>query len=122
MTATALRTTTHPTSARRSPAASRPLPPSVYRCRRLVFLALAILVASVAILLAGRVGHADAELEGPPPAPEVYVVRPGDTLWTIAAEVAPDVDRRDAVAQLTEAAGGDQLVPGQRIELPRYFD
>ena len=55
-------------------------------------------------------------------APEVYVVQPGDTLWSIADAVAPDVDRRDVVAQLSDAAGGSDLVPGQRIELPRFFD
>jgi nucleoid-associated protein YgaU len=94
----------------------------VYRRRRLAALAAVVLVATVGVLLAGRVGHAGAELDGLPPAPAVYVVQPGDTLWTIAERVAPDVDRRDVVAQLADAAGGNDLVPGQRIELPRYFD
>jgi hypothetical protein len=49
-------------------------------------------------------------------------VQPGDTLWSIAAQVAPDADRREVVGQLADAAGGSELVPGQRIELPRYFD
>jgi nucleoid-associated protein YgaU len=98
------------------------VPAAVYRRRRLVALAAVTFVASVVVILAGRVGHADAELDGPPPAPEVYVVQPGDTLWSIADRVAPDVDRRDVVSQLTDAAGGSDLVPGQRIELPRFFD
>jgi nucleoid-associated protein YgaU len=95
---------------------------ATYRRRRLAAVALITLVVTVVLLLAARVGAADADLDGPAPAPSVYVVQHGDTLWSIAAEVAPDVDRRDVVAQLADAAGGDALVPGQRIELPRYFD
>ncbi len=94
----------------------------MYRRRRMFVLAGLTLVASILLLLAGQVGHAGAELDGPPPAPEVYVVQPGDTLWSIADAVAPDVDRRDVVAQLSDSAGGSDLVPGQRIELPRFFD
>jgi nucleoid-associated protein YgaU len=115
-----------PVPARRAPASTRAASPrttpAVYRRRRLAALAAVVLLATVVVLLAARVGHAGAELDGPPPAPAVYVVQPGDTLWTIAERVAPDVDRRDVVAQLSDAAGGTDLVPGQRIELPRYFD
>jgi hypothetical protein len=102
--------------------ASAAVPAAVYRRRRLAAAAIVTLLVAVVVLLAGRVGHADAELDGPAPAPAVYVVQPGDTLWAIAARVAPDADRRDVVAQLADAAGGSELVPGQRIELPRYFD
>jgi nucleoid-associated protein YgaU len=98
------------------------VPAAVYRRRRLVAVAVLASVVTLVVLLAGRVGHADAELQGPPPAPQVYVVQPGDTLWSIAARVAPDADRRDVVGRLADAAGGSELVPGQRIELPRYFD
>jgi Tfp pilus assembly protein FimV len=94
--------------------------PAVYRRRRLVALALALalaLVASVA-LLAAHVGHAGAELDGPPPPRPVYVVQPGDTLWSIARKVAPGGDTREVVGRLAESAGGAALVPGQRIELP----
>jgi hypothetical protein len=94
-----------------------PVPPSVYRRRRLVASALAVLVSASVVLLAARVGHAGAELDGPAPQPPVYVVQPGDTLWSIAAEVAPDSDRRDTVGRLADAAGGTDLVPGQRIVL-----
>lgn len=104
-------------AARRVP--SRPVPVHVYRRRRLAALAVVVVVLSSVLLLALRVGHADAELDGPPPAAPVYVVRPGDTLWTIAAELAPDGDRRALVERLADSAGGSDLVPGQRIELPR---
>ena len=94
------------------------LAPSVYVRRRLVLVALAVVVVVSAVLLISRVQHAGAELDGPPPAPPVYVVQPGDTLWSIAGKVAPSVDVREAVGQLRRAAGGSTLVPGQRIEVP----
>jgi hypothetical protein len=49
----------------------------------------------------------------------VYVVRPGDTLWTIASKIAPGADPRPVVDDLADRAGGAVLQPGQRIELPR---
>jgi nucleoid-associated protein YgaU len=76
-----------------------------------------VLLTSVALLVT-RVGHADADLNGRQSAPLVYVVQPGDTLWSIADAVAPGTDRREAVGALTDAAGGTELVPGQRLELP----
>ena len=49
------------------------------------------------------------------------LVLPGDTLWGIATRVAPDVDRREAVAELRAANGlvDAGLVPGQRLQVPR---
>jgi nucleoid-associated protein YgaU len=95
-----------------------PVSAAVIRRRRLLALALLVAVAASVVLLAAHVGHADAELQGPPPAAPVYVVQRGDTLWTIAAEVAPGADTRTVVEKLSDAAGGSSLTPGQRIELP----
>jgi hypothetical protein len=53
----------------------------------------------------------------PQAAPQVYVVRPGDTVWSIAERLRPDGDVRDLVDQLTERAGGSGLQAGQRIAL-----
>jgi len=53
--------------------------------------------------------------------PVQYVtVAPGDTLWSIAGEVAPDSDRRDTVAEIVElnALGGSTVQAGQRIAVP----
>jgi hypothetical protein len=51
-------------------------------------------------------------------APATVVVQPGDTLWTIAAAVAPDVDVRITVDRLIERNGRAPIVPGQELELP----
>jgi nucleoid-associated protein YgaU len=96
------------------------VPAAVYRRRRLVALAAVTFVASVVVILAGRVGHADAELDGPPPAPEVYVVQPGDTLWSIATSLNGDGDVRSVIDEIQQLNGLNSavLVPGQTLLLP----
>ena len=46
---------------------------------------------------------------------EAYVVQPGDTFWSIAAEVAPGEDPRPVVDRLQEANGGGALRAGDRL-------
>ncbi|MCZ2818039.1 LysM peptidoglycan-binding domain-containing protein [Modestobacter sp. VKM Ac-2984] len=48
------------------------------------------------------------------------VVQSGDTLWSIAGEIAPEEDRRAVVDALLDVNGlsGVDLVPGQVLELP----
>jgi hypothetical protein len=48
-----------------------------------------------------------------------YVVQPGDTLWTIAQRLAPGGDPRPVEWQLEAEVGGDTIVPGERLVLPR---
>lgn len=47
----------------------------------------------------------------------VHVVQPGDTLWSIAAVVAPGSDPRPIVDELARRSGGAGLQPGQRISI-----
>jgi LysM repeat protein len=56
----------------------------------------------------------------PPARTATYVVRPGDTLWSIAVRVSPGSDPRGVVDQLAGANGVDasHLVPGQELSLP----
>lgn len=49
----------------------------------------------------------------------IYVVQPGDTLWSIAITLAPDADPRQLVHRLTQQAGGAALQVGQRLNLAR---
>jgi Tfp pilus assembly protein FimV len=46
---------------------------------------------------------------------QTYVVRPGDTLWSIAAAIAPDSDPRPVVDALRDANGGPNLQVGERL-------
>jgi hypothetical protein len=46
------------------------------------------------------------------------VVQPGDTLWTIAAEAAPEADVRITVDRIRAINGSAPIVVGQELELP----
>lgn len=48
----------------------------------------------------------------------LVVVRPGDSLWSIASDAAPGRDPRPLVAALTDANGGASLQIGQQIVIP----
>ena len=52
-----------------------------------------------------------------PPPGSVYVVQPGDTLWSIARELAPAGDVRAEVDRLADLNGTAALQPGQRLRL-----
>jgi nucleoid-associated protein YgaU len=120
----------------RSPqAAARP-------ARRTVFalvggLAVAALVALAALGAVDLLG-ADAAASGPastaaplhpsgagastPPASDVVVVQPGDTLWAIARRIRPTGEIRPLVDELADRAGGAAVVAGQRIDLTGLLD
>lgn len=99
----------------------------IYRWRR-VF---AASVAIVVVLAVASVVHAGVSaITAPPPldglATQVHQVRPGDTLWGLAAVVDPDADPRDVVDQIVRlneqrsgsSFSGAQLRAGQEVLLP----
>jgi hypothetical protein len=107
--------------------------PAVYRRRR----TLAGLVAAVVTLVmlpvgvpllragVGVLGGSPLASSGAPavahlqPAlAEVYVVRRGDTLWSIARAVHPSGDVRPLVDRLASGRHGLPLHPGDRITIP----
>lgn len=97
----------------------------VYRRRRLVAVVLVAALLAVATLLAQAAAAALLQQPAPQTAPGVpaeapatVVVQPGDTLWSLAAEIAPDTDPRITVDRLVGLNGGAPLVPGQVLELP----
>ncbi|MHB1504728.1 MAG: LysM peptidoglycan-binding domain-containing protein [Acidimicrobiales bacterium] len=49
---------------------------------------------------------------------ELYVVRPGDTLWSIAVRMDPSGDPRPLVEQMAQEVQGDTVVAGERLRLP----
>jgi hypothetical protein len=84
----------------------------------------AVLVAALAVLLfaAFSLGRTGAEGSTSASSPELRstVVAPGDTLWSLAQELAPGRDPRPVVEQirrLNDLAGGE-LRAGQLLVLP----
>jgi len=83
-------------------------------------LATALVLLTVAVVLSwGRAAEARPE-PGPPVPVRYHVVLPGETLWGIAAEELPGVDRREAVARIVElnALGSAGVSAGQRLAVP----
>ena len=97
--------------------AARVVSPATYWRRR----AVVVLLAVALVLVMARAG---AALGGSTPAaPERHpahhvasaVVRPGDSLWTVAERLAPGSDPRPVVDALSEARHGTVLTPGETI-------
>ena len=114
----------------------------IYRRRRLAVLAAALSLVLLAVLLTSLAGHssagdvrmapADAPLVREPaaygasgqsvPARAVYVVQPGDTVWSIAHDLDPTGDTRATVDRIVALNGGAALEPGQRLRLSEGND
>jgi Tfp pilus assembly protein FimV len=79
-------------------------------------------VVCLAIVGGGQVADALGSRSRPthPVAGRPYVVRPGDTLWSIAARIAPDRDPRSVALSIRQANLVDpgSLVPGSVLRLP----
>lgn len=85
---------------------------------RLVVLLLALAVCAVGSLAIASSGAATGTAQHAPV--EYVTVLPGDTLWAIANDVAPDADPRDTVAEIVElnALPGSTVQAGQRLAVP----
>ncbi|MHB1535478.1 MAG: LysM peptidoglycan-binding domain-containing protein [Acidimicrobiales bacterium] len=104
-----------------------PVRPAVLRRRRLVALVLISLVVLggwLALQAAlGRTGDGPLAVAGPPGGTglggeRVWVVEPGDTLWSIAVASGAHGDIRPLVDRLSAEVGGRPLAVGQRIVVP----
>lgn len=109
---------------------------AVYRRRRVaagVVAALALALASVAGWLAlvayappppaANPGVERAPVEPPAPlsahpAPAGVLVRPGDSLWSIAQRAHPESDPRPIVTRLARTYGSRPLQAGERLAVP----
>lgn len=100
--------------------------PHVHLTRRGRFILIGLplmLAATAAIVLAGIFTApvmASGAAETRPVEATTVSVMDGDTVWGLAAEFAPERDRQQVVAEITEMNGltGSVLVPGQEIFVP----
>jgi hypothetical protein len=103
-------------------ATTPPVAPAVYWCRRLVAALIVVGLASALWAGLGALGGAltvsgrSSPLGGA--ADPVYVVQPGDTLWTLARRLDPGGDPRPLVDRLVAARAGATLQVGERFSLP----
>ena len=73
-------------------------------------------MAQAGAALGGSLAAPERRPAGVASAPASTVVRPGDSLWTVAARLAPDAEPRTVVDALVEARHGTVLVPGETVE------
>ncbi len=107
----------HPT------AAAEPAEPVQLTQRgRLVLLLVALALGLLMLTLLG--GRAESMSEAQQPsAMQTVVVEPGQTLWDIATDVAPDRDPRDVIddiVDLNALSDAGSVVAGQSLYLPIY--
>ena len=78
--------------------------------------AFVVVVVSAAYLVQAGPTPAAGEL---PLLETSHVVAPGETMWSIATEVAPAGEAATYVERLVAANGGASVTPGQTLVLPR---
>lgn len=108
----------------RQAAARRQARRQVYLRRRLVALALlvAIAVATVAAVALTTQGvQADDGTAPVTGEPVRHVVAPGESLWSIAEQLAPGADPRPIVHELERSAGSASLQVGQALIIPAHL-
>lgn len=98
---------------------SQPSRPEVGHAGWLMSAVLAALVLAGGLeALAGGASEPAQASVATPAGGGAVVARPGDTLWSIAAEHRGDVPIRRYVDALIDRNGGPSIVAGQRVQLP----
>jgi nucleoid-associated protein YgaU len=105
--------------------ASARTPPATVRLTRRGQLVLAMLFVVVAMTVLALVGPRSAAVPGDAKLEPVRTVQvqPGQTLWDIARQVAPDQDPRavvDAIVDLNALSDPGALQVGQRLGIPDF--
>ncbi|MFT4220546.1 MAG: LysM peptidoglycan-binding domain-containing protein [Microbacterium sp.] len=93
---------------------------------RRVLAVLAALPAAIALFLgmmAGGAALASSSAGLSPASFETVRVASGDSLWSIATEIAPSADPRDVVDALVRlnSIEGGVIVPGQELAIPAEY-
>ncbi len=101
-------------------------PPAHHRARRRVvaFLVSLPLVVALGVAIVGGGAALASNEEGAAAGSFAEItVMSGDTLWSIAEDLAPAADPRDVVAQITRlnALSGGSVTAGQRIAIPAEY-
>jgi LysM repeat protein len=78
------------------------------------------LVVALSVLNGGQASAGDSSRAGAPVHFETVTVRPGETLWQLAEETAPQADPRDFVQDVVSlnALDGSTLQAGEQIAIP----
>jgi hypothetical protein len=84
----------------------------------LIFLAVIAADAALARIGGGPLTTTGATSGQRVVAAQAWVVRPGDTIWSIAESVHPSGDVRPLVDQLSQEVGNAPLYPGEVVQLP----
>jgi Tfp pilus assembly protein FimV len=96
----------------------RPAPARLTRRGRVMV----VLLVLAALVVGGFVlGRVSSQAAGPAKPLPTVTVHAGETLWDIAARVAPHADRRALVGEIESLNGipGGRVAAGQQLRLPR---
>lgn len=90
------------------------------RGRAVVTVLVATPLVIAAFLFAINGGQATASLEGSNVPFEYVTVEPGQSMWQLAEELAPQSDPRDVIAQLVQfnQLSGSDVYAGQQLAVP----
>jgi hypothetical protein len=90
------------------------------RRRRTILAMMGLALALLAFPLGGSGGasHTTGSASAAQIHGSSYVVRAGDTLWSIAERVDPSGDPRPLVAQMASELGSYNVVPGELVTIP----
>lgn len=85
-----------------------------------VMILAALLTAAAVFLGSTALSPAAASSEQEVPALQTHVVGYGETLWSIAGQVAPEADRTETIEQIgsLNSLEGTELQPGQVLYVP----
>ena len=94
---------------------------------RIVFTTLAaiplLIVVALAVLNGGQASAGDSSAGGARTHFETVTIQPGETLWQLAEDTAPNADPRDFVQDVVSlnALDGSALQAGEQIAIPTKY-